>query len=399
MKIAFINSFYNPKNLGGAELVVQNLAEGLSCLGHQVKVFTLDEKDESSVVNNVSVSRFKSTLDASPYGINPNIGLLKKIIWHKNKIYNPSISNIVSKNVEAFNPDVINIHNIAGISTLIFKRLKKRMPNAVIVSTLHDYWPICYRNTLLDRNNRIVIRLNLINKLRTIFISRLLKYVDAFVSPSVFLAKKIQHFTNIDPSLFNVISNGMYSDTKSIRFNENKVINFLFLGQLVSHKGVITLINAINNVKSHNCIFNIAGKGPLSYHIEENKKINYLGFVNGENKKQVLEDNDVLIIPSEWYENNPLVILEAFQNGMAVIGSDIGGISELVHDGKDGFLYKMGSVVDLTEKIEFICNNIDVLNSLKRQAFDKGKKYSLNNMINNYNSLFLKVCGTNNYAK
>jgi len=391
MKIAFINSFYSPKDLGGAEIVVQNLAEGLLSIGHDVKVYTLDVKDETSKVNDVVVCRFKFNFEGSPFNKNINRGFFNKIKWQKDKIYNPTISKKISKKIASFNPDIINIHNVSGISPLIFKRLKLDCPDIPIVSTLHDYWPICYRNTLLDKNHNIIKKLNLINTLRKRIIEYFFQYVDAIVSPSTFLSNTIQSFTNIQQNLFHVISNGISTEVVGELNNSNQNINFLFLGQLEQHKGIHTLIDAINNVKSKNCKFNVAGSGKLSQYVQQHKKINYLGHISGEKKKEVLRNNDVLIMPSEWPEVFGLVIIEAFQSGMAVIASNIGGPSELVTDMEDGLLYEMGNTKELVEKIEFICQNPTQLNLFKSNAFKKGNLYTLEKMINKYELFFLTL--------
>jgi glycosyltransferase involved in cell wall biosynthesis len=65
----------------------------------------------------------------------------------------------------------------------------------------------------------------------------------------------------------------------------------------------------------------------------------------------VLDQIDVLVIPSVLYENNPLVILEAFAAGIPVIAGDVGGMAELVHHDKDGLLFHLGDMDDLAEKL------------------------------------------------
>ena len=100
---------------------------------------------------------------------------------------------------------------------------------------------------------------------------------------------------------------------------------------------------------------------------------------------------DVLIIPSEWYENNPLVILEAFQYGLTVIGSDIGGIPEIIVDGKNGLLFQCGNKKLLAEKMDLLCNDLSYLELLKKEAFAYAKKFTIDNMIDKYEKKFFKL--------
>lgn len=399
MKIAFISSFYNPDTIGGAEIVVQNLSESFSKMGHEVKVFSLGKENNLDKVNNIIVDRTKSELYNLILNKKQKQTLINKIKLHKNKIYNHHISNRIANKIKEYNPDIVNIHNIPIISPLIFKKIKKISPHIPIVSTLHDYWPICYRNTLLNKNNKLIKKLGVINILRKNIIETFLKYADAIVSPSQCLSNKIQDHTNINKSLFHVISNGVDLINNDISM-ENSVkenINFLFLGQLEYHKGIITLLDAIKNIKNTNCTFNIGGNGSLINYVKQDKNINYLGHISGKEKINMFKQSDVLIIPSEWYENNPLVILEGFQYGLLIVGSNIGGISELVDDSKNGFLYDMGNSSQLSEKIDYICNNPQILNLFKLNAFKKGQEYTLNKMLSKYEKLFYKSIKKNTY--
>ncbi len=75
---------------------------------------------------------------------------------------------------------------------------------------------------------------------------------------------------------------------------------------------------------------------------------------------------DVLVVPSMWYENMPLVINEAFLSKTPVIASDIGGIPELIRDGVDSILFKAGDIEDLRKKIEYVINNPDIIEKFKK---------------------------------
>lgn len=87
--------------------------------------------------------------------------------------------------------------------------------------------------------------------------------------------------------------------------------------------------------------------------IAENKltNIEFLGFRKGEELFKLIRNSSFVLVPSEWYENNPLTIVEAYSAGKPVIGSNIGGIPELIIEGKTGYLFEMGDSPGLEERL------------------------------------------------
>jgi len=79
--------------------------------------------------------------------------------------------------------------------------------------------------------------------------------------------------------------------------------------------------------------------------------IEFVGFRKGEELFSYIRHASFVLVPSEWYENNPLTIIEAYSAGKPVIGSDIGGIPELIREGETGYLFRMGDSSELEAKI------------------------------------------------
>ena len=75
--------------------------------------------------------------------------------------------------------------------------------------------------------------------------------------------------------------------------------------------------------------------------------IEFLGYKSGHELSELIRHASFVIVPSEWYENNPLTILEAYSHGKPVIGSRIGGIPEIIVEGKTGFLFEAGNQAQL----------------------------------------------------
>jgi glycosyltransferase involved in cell wall biosynthesis len=121
---------------------------------------------------------------------------------------------------------------------------------------------------------------------------------------------------------------------------------FLFYGRLSREKGVDTLIQAAQQAGIR---LKLAGTGSLSekYGSSPDPRIEFLGHQTGAALWKLVSQASFVLVPSEWYENNPLTILEAYGLGKPVIGSRIGGIPEIVQDGQSGFLFEPGNINEL----------------------------------------------------
>jgi glycosyltransferase involved in cell wall biosynthesis len=128
----------------------------------------------------------------------------------------------------------------------------------------------------------------------------------------------------------------------------------VYFGRLSAEKGLFTLLEA---AKGLNIKVKIIGEGPLRPALEEKAvrdgvdNVLFLGYMSGEPLKEEIRKAVAVVLPSEWYENNPRTAIEAFALGKPVIGSRIGGIPELVRDGETGFTFEPGKIEALRERI------------------------------------------------
>jgi len=154
---------------------------------------------------------------------------------------------------------------------------------------------------------------------------------------------------------FSVQSN-FISNLETIVPNYQQGEYFLFFGRLSREKGILTLIESALN---SNIKLKILGTGALFNQIKEQEtdNIELVGFKQGEELIQIIRNASFIIIPSEWYENNPMSVIEAYAFGKPVIGADIGGISEIIIPNETGFLFKSKNKNDLKEKLQ-IANNL-----------------------------------------
>ncbi|MDI3513651.1 MAG: hypothetical protein PWP40_880 [Rhodocyclaceae bacterium] len=125
---------------------------------------------------------------------------------------------------------------------------------------------------------------------------------------------------------------------------------FLYFGRLAPEKGVATLMRA---AKASNVKLKIVGIGPLEADLkalQENLQgdIHFLGYRSGSELQSLIRGARATVLPSEWYENAPMSILESYALGTPVIGAQIGGIPEMIIEGETGWTFKSGDVDELT---------------------------------------------------
>lgn len=125
---------------------------------------------------------------------------------------------------------------------------------------------------------------------------------------------------------------------------------FLYFGRLAPEKGVATLMRA---AKASNVKLRIVGIGPLEADLkalQDNLQgdIHFLGYRSGSELQSLIRGARATVLPSEWYENAPMSILESYALGTPVIGAQIGGIPEMIIEGETGWTFKSGDVDELT---------------------------------------------------
>ncbi|HQB30903.1 MAG TPA: glycosyltransferase [Syntrophales bacterium] len=150
-----------------------------------------------------------------------------------------------------------------------------------------------------------------------------------------------------------------------------------FIGTLYEHKGAHVLLEALRRLPAdlpvEVLLYGDAGWFPsygerLRSLAGGDERVRFCGTFPGERTGEVLGGMDVLVVPSLWHENSPLVILEAQRAGVPVIASRVGGTSELIREGENGFLFERGDDGELSRILERLCRDGDLVGRLSRNA-------------------------------
>ena len=208
-------------------------------------------------------------------------------------------------------------------------------------------------------------------KERSTRIHELLNDVDLFIAPSKYLKDRFIDF-GIHSDKIRLSRNGLNGTLfKNIQKTRSNKLRFAFIGTILPAKGLHILIEAFNRINRRDVELRIYGRlyrytGFESYlpylkRITRNKLIRFMGEFNHAEIFNIFKEIDILIAPSIWHENSPIVIQEALSSNTPVIASRIGGIPELLEDGINGLLFNAGDSKDLQQKIKYILNNPEVI--------------------------------------
>jgi glycosyltransferase involved in cell wall biosynthesis len=398
MNLCIINTFYYPDIIGGAEISVLKLAEGLSKKGINVVIICTSRKDKIEIINGVKIYRVKINNLYSPID-SKNAGLVKKVAYRILDLYNifnyKELKDILMKE----NIDIVHTNNLYGISPVIWSICKKN--NIKIIHTLRDYFLMCPKVSLLRNKKEICFNCSSVCKLYRKFNIKFSKKVDLVTAPSQFTLKLFSDAGYFNGNLKKAIYNSIDFDINEVKTiynskikNKNKMINFIFMGAIDYHKGIQILLKAFNSIKNPNIKLHIAGRGKLEYLVKkyavDDCRIIYHGFLNEKQKDKLLRDFDVMIVPSIWYEPFGRVVIDGYKYCMPVIGSDIGGISEIIKDKETGVLIKPNSVKELMNAVNYLSDRINV-NRMLYSITKYIRKFDLNVQIDEFKSVYNKL--------
>ena len=369
MRILLVNKFLYPK--GGAETYIIKLGKYLESQGHEVQYFGL--KNEKNTLTN-RYNLYVSNLDLTKNNIKSALNAYKLI-------YSNEAKNKMKKLLDNYKPDLIILNNIEYHLTpsiiLAIGNYKKRNKNAKLFYVAHDYQLICPSHGLFDTKLNVCEKClkgnywncyktkclkksrlkSLIGTIDSIYWhnKNVYKYVDKIICPSNFLKQKLdtqEEFKNKTVAIHNFVD-----DKKNKEYQkEDYIINF---GKQCEDKGIKTILRAAEKLPNIKFVF--VGYGPLENEIRKHKNTVFLGFKKGEELVKLISKAKLSIIASEQNENCPFSVIESQMYGTPVIGSDMGGIPELIENGKTGEIFKAKDVDDLKNKILKLWNNEELL--------------------------------------
>lgn len=371
MKILLVNKFLYPN--GGSETYIFKLGEALVKLGHEVQYFGMEH--EGRCVGN-AVNAYTSGMDF--HGGNP----LSKLTYPIKTIYSFEARRKIRLVLDDFKPDVVHLNNFnyqltPSIILEIVKWRKQIGKNCKIVFTAHDYQLLCPNHMLNNPTTHANCEKCIGDKFSNCIKGKCIhgstaksivgameayfwkwngvyKYINTIICCSEFMKNKMDTnplFAGKTVAMHNFVEHFddavLKENVDNIELPYEKYV--LYFGRFSQEKGIRTLIEAAKQLPKVNFVF--AGNGEYAEEIEKLSNAKNVGFKSGVELDALICNALFTIYPSEWYENCPFSVMESQERHIPVLGARIGGIPELIEDGKTGWLFESGNAIDLKDKI------------------------------------------------
>jgi glycosyltransferase involved in cell wall biosynthesis len=383
VRICHISNLYPPDVIGGAEIVVAHLAQGLLAVGHEVTVITTARRGRAEMgeVDGIPVHRVP-TANLYWAGEAPRRSRALKPLWHLIDLWNPVMYGRLRQALRAVKADVVHTHNLAGFSPSAWSAAAAE--GLPIVHTPHDHALTCVRAIRMTRAGHVCERQCLDCAARSRWMRRLSRAVAGVAAPARFvLARHLElgFFPRASPAVVPWGLPPVVAGEPPTRAVNRGSVRFLYIGGLRPHKGVGVVLDAFRRAADVNARLDIAGTGELAVACaaaaRDDPRVSFHGFVSGPRKDELFRSSDVVLLPSLCWEAVGLVILEALGHGLPVIASRTGGIPEFVEEGRTGFLVEPGNAAELAGLVGHIAEHREVLTTMREACRARAPELTL----------------------
>lgn len=373
--VLIVHNYYQVP--GGEDTVVNNEKKMLEDNGHNVILYTR-HNDELK-----------------------KLSILQKLLLPITTIFNITTYRDIKSLIKEHKIEIIHVHNTLNLISpaVYYAAFACKVP---VVQTIHNFRLLCPGATLyrdgkiceecLEKGLVCALKYSCYrgNKLQTLAcvlstqIHRLLGTYGKlnYICLTEFNRKKILTLKNIKPEKVFVKPNFVDEIGEIIPYEKRKN-QFVFVGRLDKLKGIDFLLEAWKKMGNNSPKLVICGTGPMEEwchkFISENKlkNIEMKGFVSNHKVKDIIANSNAVILPTQWYEGFPMIILEAYSVGTPVIGSDLGNVGDIIIPNKSGWKFRINLVDSL---ISAINDNMDYTEStykLYSELYTAEKNYKI----------------------
>ncbi|MDD3289173.1 MAG: glycosyltransferase [Alphaproteobacteria bacterium] len=386
-RILIISSIFPPDSRTGAEMSAYNFAHWLKKQGNEVAVLTT-AKAPDEVLSGEEVDGLPMWKVWMPR-LYPIIYFFKaqfwkKPIWHLQDYIDPRNRKIVGSVIDDFKPNLISVHIIQGIGYNSLIEIGKR--NIPVIMFLPDLGLACFRMAMF-RNGCDCPKQCALCKLTSAYKSHCVKQVPriGFMSPSRANLEKLAQFFPIKKHLNTSIMNPNKYPAATVGRTTSDCVRFLYVGRLHITKGVDILLKAARELAAtRDFTLTIVGSGPKEAELRNEYGnlpwCKFTGFISQQEISNLMVNSDLLCIPSIWSENFPGVVVHALGLGLPVMGSDKGGIPELVENGKNGTLIPAGDCNAWKSALADAIDNPAKLKNWSKNALNNASKFDQDNI-------------------
>lgn len=375
MRVLVISALFPPSAVGGAEMSALNLALWLRDQGHEVGVLTAatcPEEAAADMVENglrlwrVWLPRPYATID---YFDQPQI---MKAVWHVQDHIDPRNRAALAPVLDAFRPDFINVHLLAGLGFNVLAEIGRR--DIPVMFALHDPGLVCVRSSMFRHGRECrqqCASCGISGWWKARMVARVRRI--GFYSPSVANLARIRRYFDFADRPTKVTLDANRYPEPTVPARASNALRFLYVGRLHPTKGAAVLLAAADSLaERERFTVTIVGDGPDGRRLRalygNRRWVRFTGMVDQQTVSNEMAGGDVLCVPSLISENSPGVIINGMGRGLAIIGSDQGGIPELVQHEGNGLLVPPGNIAAWTAAMARLIADRPLLDALREDA-------------------------------
>lgn len=408
MNILFLTNMYPPHVIGGYEALCEEVADGIAKRGHQVHVLTStygysQETSEGNIHRLLSLES-----DLQFYKMED--------VWTYPKKRERNLHHL-RRLISEVQPDIIFVWGMWNLSRSLAREAEMLMREGVVYY-LANPWPIeaNMHQSFWDAPATSFVK-NVAKKLMRIP-ARLVLYEEWEKVPLQFehapCCSTAQRDQLLDagvhlkdaPIIYEGIDlqNYLAQADKRTYANKNNLLSLAFVGILAEHKGVHTIIEALNQLSAEEkkrVRLTILGKGHRQYeerlrnHVSTYQLSDVVEFrspIPRPELPEFLGDHDVLLLPSTWAEPLARIMQEGLASGMVVVGSANGGTAETISHDENGLLFDAGDAGDLAKQIKRLMDDTPLRQSLgKNGRHIAEERFDINKMVSEIEKYLMKV--------
>ncbi len=403
MKILVISNFYPPHYIGGYELGCQEAVEGLRDQGHQVKVLTSTYGIDRPTFDNNTYRWLKIESVNKIDGVTGFKQLFAK------EARNQFALKIL---IFQFRPDIIYIWNLAQVSiSLVLLAQQKNLPvyyfifDSWLSQLQPDYWFLMWERNSQKLSNKLgkgliyflIKKIGLVTECTNFQVGKNVQFASQYLKHR---SLQIGHQVEEAP----VIHWGINLKKYSYKKDYHKPQKLLYVGQIIEHKGVHTVIEALSLIvkqtKYSSITLTIIGGTTVPTYetyihdlvssLNLQDKVDFKGFFSRQDLISIYQEHDILIFPSIWEEPFGITLLEGMASGLPIVSTANGGSKEILQDEFNALVFTKEDYHQCAKQIMRLIDDSDLFKRIRNQArIDVEKKYNFDNTLKQIqNSLY-----------
>ncbi|MEH2491817.1 glycosyltransferase family 4 protein [Bradyrhizobium sp. AZCC 2230] len=391
MRILITSSLYPtpgaPKVVGGAEIFVRRVAEGLLKSGDEVEVVRAASLPEQAMETSNGIDVYSAPVHNIYRPFTGQRSAPARGLWHATEDWRQN-AELVAGRIRAFKPDVLHSNNLSGLTTAVWKTAAEL--NVPVLHTLHDYYLTCPRCSRFSKG-KACEHTCMSCRLLTINRRSATRYLRGVVGVSQrILDIHLETGLFADTELRKVIPHASTVPVAApSKYSAGPVLTLGFIGRVTEEKGIYNLVKALAHLPNDRVRLVIAGVADAEIQdelraIAPKASIEFLGFVEPETFYRQI---DVVVIPPIWEEPGPLVVADAQAARKPFLGTQFGGIPEAVKRGAVGWL-TAPDPKSLADSILRIMSNPDELAAMVDKLAEKNDHRTFTDVIAEYRDAF-----------